>query len=991
MSKQLAALLQKNREVLARDYPKHLREISKNYSSRPQKELQGNTEVLVDGLINIAAKNDFSKMNQFINSATGTLFRLGLNFDEAERAFLDFKDFGYQLIKSNCQGKRAKSLELCHELGQHVTDSLYRFSSTYIRKGKDILNEKVKRATAELAALFEVSKIISSTLDLSALLEKALDVTLALINAPQGIILLLDENKTLKPVATRGMDPKATEAMQFKLGEGITGRVAEEGRTIISEDVLHDSRAVKKHVRKLKTRALISIPLKINDEVIGVLDIAATESRYYSAQDIEFITVIAEQLAIGIRNAQLLTEQQKRTKELEELDKSKTEFLSIVSHELRTPLTSILGYVTLILAGKTGSINDTQERFLKIAKEQSEDLAKLIESLLESSRIETGRLQMRMGPVSMKEVINEVMGRLSGLAEKKKIKLKAFLPPRLPYIKADHEKINQVCINLLGNAIKFTPHGGKVEIKAIPERESLLVQVTDTGCGIPAKELPNVFDQFYQIGSHMRKTVGGSGLGLSIAKQIVDLHGGEIWAASKVRQGSTFSFRLPLPGAFYGAQETRATTSRERILLIHDDPQIADIVRFYLEDAGYKTLVALSAQEAAGLAREERFDLVILNVMTSDENCFEIISSLRETFFGRNVPVLITTLVRNSRGAPCQGVVDYVTKPASAREFIHSFSETYTSLERKEVQKTKILVASADKKTSTSIGNGLTRKGYNVSQAADRVGVLKTVIKQAPDLVLLDLEIPEAGSYGVIRDFKQDRQLRDVPVILLLPNYLGRKEMKKVHFQVSVPPATQFNPEVLLREVKDIFESRSNKNQLTGFPGFIAIEEEIEKRIKTGEQFALCYIDLDKFKYFNERYGYEEGNRVIELTADVISETLKKIGQKNTFVGHRGGDDFVVITTPNQVNRFCSGLIERFDQLVPQRYAEGDRKRGYIVITDRQGNAHKFPLMTASIAVVTNKKRKFSHSAEVLDVAYELERYAKSSQGSNYVRDRRSS
>jgi nitrogen-specific signal transduction histidine kinase len=240
------------------------------------------------------------------------------------------------------------------------------------------------------------------------------------------------------------------------------------------------------------------------------------------------------------------------------LDRLRTEFISYVSHELRTPLTSIKNSLSLLQSGKTGELSPEVEKFVGIAHRNVHRLAGLIDDLLDLSRIEAGKLEMTFAQCPVRQPIEASLACLTGQAETKKIAIHAEMEPGLPFIYAEAKKIEQVVTNLVGNALKFTPEGGKIEVRAravespprssgnlkIKTRQYILVSVQDTGAGIPPYELENIFDKFHQVRRSERK--GGSGLGLPIAKNLIEAHGGTIWAESVPKWGSCFSFLLPV-------------------------------------------------------------------------------------------------------------------------------------------------------------------------------------------------------------------------------------------------------------------------------------------------------------------------------------------------------------------------------------------------------------------------------------------------------------
>jgi two-component system phosphate regulon sensor histidine kinase PhoR len=227
-----------------------------------------------------------------------------------------------------------------------------------------------------------------------------------------------------------------------------------------------------------------------------------------------------------------------------ELERMKSNFLSVVSHELKTPLHSIKGFVEIILMGKTGPITEIQQDFLTTVKEQTDHLQRLIEDLLAFSRLESGELRLRLSEVSPAEIVATVEQRLAPLAERNGLDLRDEVPADFPTIHADPVRLEQVFTNLIENAIKFTPSGGNITVGGEDRGEEVLFWVRDTGIGIPPEEQGRIFERFYQVDSGPNRLYRGTGLGLSICKHIVTRHGGRIWVESNVGEGSTFFFTL---------------------------------------------------------------------------------------------------------------------------------------------------------------------------------------------------------------------------------------------------------------------------------------------------------------------------------------------------------------------------------------------------------------------------------------------------------------
>jgi signal transduction histidine kinase len=232
--------------------------------------------------------------------------------------------------------------------------------------------------------------------------------------------------------------------------------------------------------------------------------------------------------------------------ELRRLSELKTDFISMVSHELRTPLTSIKGFVKLVLVEDLGPLTAQQRECLAVADAEADRLTHLINDLLDVSRIDAGRMTFTWEVLHPNDLVEQVMQTLHPQAAELNLHLEAALPENLPPIRGDRQRIIQILTNLLGNAVKFTPAGGRVRVAAAVESGLLVVRVADTGVGIPAHAMPRIFDRFYQVDGAGPRSRGGTGLGLAITRQLVELHGGRIWASSTLGEGSTFTFTLPI-------------------------------------------------------------------------------------------------------------------------------------------------------------------------------------------------------------------------------------------------------------------------------------------------------------------------------------------------------------------------------------------------------------------------------------------------------------
>jgi len=308
------------------------------------------------------------------------------------------------------------------------------------------------------------------------------------------------------------------------------------------------------------------------------------------------------------------------------------------------------------------------------------------------------------------------------------------------------------------------------------------------------------------------------------------------------------------------------------------------------------------------------------------------------------------------------------------------------------VPKRKILVVDDEKYVVELISDILESGGYRVIPAYNAKEALEKVYIESPDLILLDILMPRVDGYEVCREIRKDILLSNIPIIMLTVKGAEKDEIKGLGIGADDYIVKPFRPGVLLARVKMVLKRTLRgleANPLTRLPGNTAIIEEIEDRIDSNKLFAVLYLDLDNFKAFNDRYSFQIGDKVIQQTARIIVKYVKELGDAEDFVGHIGGDDFIAITVPDRVDTVCSAIIKSFDKEIVKFYSAKDRAKGYIIAKDRQGRINKFPIMTITIGVVTNRKRKFSHKGQVAAVGAELKKYGKSLEGSNYVIDRR--
>ena len=286
----------------------------------------------------------------------------------------------------------------------------------------------------------------------------------------------------------------------------------------------------------------------------------------------------------------------------------------------------------------------------------------------------------------------------------------------------------------------------------------------------------------------------------------------------------------------------------------------------------------------------------------------------------------------------------------------------------------------------------LMRHGYKILKAHDGPTGLALIKDMKPDLILLDLMLPKMDGHEVCRRIKEDSHLWHVPVIYFTARGALSEKISGLTGGADDYITKPFEPRELLARIQGILSRITqvlDANPLTKLPGNHSIQLKISQTLNIQEPFAICHIDIDNFKSFNDQYGFQRGDIAIRTTGQILIAICKKHGSSNHFVGHIGGDDFVIVSTPEKIDGICEEIIQQFNTEATALYDKEDQERGYITIKDRRGNLREFPLMSLSMAIITNEKRKINHIAEINAIATELKKYAKSLPGSNYVKDRR--
>ncbi len=485
-----------------------------------------------------------------------------------------------------------------------------------------------------------------------------------------------------------------------------------------------------------------------------------------------------------------------------EISQMKNEFVSTVSHELRTPLTSIKGYVDLILEGETGEINEIQREFLGIVKQNSDRLVALINDMLDISRIESGRIHLKIEPLDVGDLVTGVIDTFKAVVSQTGHKLACGLPEDLPLAAGDRDRVGQVLINLVSNAIKYSPSGGAVKVSARERDGQLVLSIADEGIGISREDQERLFDQFYRVDSSLTREIGGTGLGLSICKTIIELLGGQIWVTSKLGEGSTFSFSLPVaPKELVRTPTVEGPLEKGgRVLVVDRSPEIANLIEIYLRREGYDVVKAFTEEEAIRKALSEKPDVITLDVMMEGVDGFDLLQRIKENPDTSQIPVVILSIVCDE-GKCCRlGAAHYLEKPIDHEKLLKIVNDLVAAKESPLV-----LVVDDDKHIVDVLCRNLKNRGLAVASAFNGLEAVAAVETKKPDCILLDLRMPEMDGYQVIERLKGNAETADVPIVVMTAYHFDTQRTDILHLaaeQVAKP----FEAEQLVEKVTGLLQ-----------------------------------------------------------------------------------------------------------------------------------------------------------------------------------------
>ncbi len=412
---------------------------------------------------------------------------------------------------------------------------------------------QLTRSVEQLTALGEVGRAVSSTLDLETVLTTIVSRAVELTALEGGVVFEYDEAAEefvqRAQTETGAVLGEARRTNRIRKGEGVLGQTAITLDSVQVPDITMPGAyagRLRENLIESGIRAILAVPMVYEGHLIGCLGVTRNRPGDFPAETVELLRTFATQSALAIQNARLFREIEDKSRQLEAASHHKSEFLANMSHELRTPLNAVIGFSEVLLQRMFGELNDKQDEYLKDIYASGQHLLSLINDILDLSKIEAGRMELASAPFHLPSALENAVTLVKERAARHGIALQLDLDPRLGELVGDERKVKQVLLNLLSNAVKFTSEGGRISLKAGRTDGTVEIAVTDTGIGIAPEDQAAVFEEFRQVGSDETRKQEGTGLGLTLAKKFVELHGGRIWVESEPGRGSTFTFTLPL-------------------------------------------------------------------------------------------------------------------------------------------------------------------------------------------------------------------------------------------------------------------------------------------------------------------------------------------------------------------------------------------------------------------------------------------------------------
>lgn len=676
----------------------------------------------------------------------------------------------------------------------------------------------------------------------------------------------------------------------------------------------------------------------------GIFVLHSLKEELYLKSALENKTKELEELNINLEKKVLQrTDELERTnKELERLNQIKGRFIANISHELRTPLNLILGFSNVLLEKTFGPLTDNQDRYARNIHSAGKHLLELINNVLDIAKIEAGKYEMVYETFRVSDLMEDVLNIMQPFAESKSIEIDVQTEEDVDLITADRIKIKQILYNLISNAIKFTPEGGKTGIKisrednpeasnawSQPNIECLKFSVWDTGVGIGPDDKDRIFDEFEQVDTTLSREYGGAGLGLALSKKLVEIHGGNISVESDLGKGSIFSFTVPVtsPVEAIKPEEPEAIglnfpwmkEEAPLILVVEDDTATAELLTIHLAQAGYKVAHAFNGEEAIEKAGHLKPFAITLDVMLPKKDGWEVLQELKTDPQTSDIPVIIHSIVDNKDLAFALGATDYLLKPLD-KDALFSKLDEINIAKGKLTIPISILVIESEESVANYFKEIFEPQGFLIYTASGGKRGIDLATALRPSLILMDFSLPDMLGFDVIKELKVNHSTKNIPIFILTERDISVEDRISLVGKIErIVRKQAFDTKELIGHIKELevlYPKRAGLiDELTGVFSHryfqIRLAQEVERASRYKLPLNLVLLDIDFFGQYVKNHGEYYGNIVLKK----VSELLRKNIRGSDVVVRYGGDAFAIML-PNTVISAGLSLSNRFNAII---------------------------------------------------------------------------